>query len=55
MKVEIKIYDADGNEAVMLSSCNDHELVEVKMVCQLESADIKIEDLKLALRKLSAK
>jgi hypothetical protein len=54
MKVDITVYDKDGHASVILSTGEKEGLVKVH-VCQGVDEQVSIEDLKTALRKLSAK
>lgn len=55
MRVEITVNGDDREPAIVMSSCVEPELVNVRLYDEIQSRDVKIEDLKLALRKLSAK
>ncbi len=54
MKVDITVYDKDGREAVVLSTGNKEGQVSIHL-CHGTDEQVSIEDLKTALRKLSAK
>lgn len=53
MKIEVTINDKDGNPGVILSSTNDNGHISVH--AYYEDVEISIEELKAAIRKLSAK
>lgn len=55
MKVEIKLYDDEGVEAVILRSTDDADWIKIELLDGFSSGTIAIEHLKHALRKLSAK
>lgn len=55
LKTEITLNDEDGQEAAVISSCPENELVNIRLLDGCDSCYVSIEDLKAALRKLSAK
>jgi hypothetical protein len=55
LKTEITLNDEDGQEALVVSSCHENEFVNIRLLDECTSCEISIEDLKAALRKLSAK
>ena len=55
LKTEVTLKDADGKQAVVLSTCNEFEFVSITLLDGLNTNEVSIEELKAALRKLSAK
>ena len=57
MKMEMKIIinDRNDNLAMIISSCDEPELVSIDVGDDKDNIKVSIEDLRLALRKLSAK
>jgi len=55
LKTEITINDDDGCPAIILSNCQQDGFVDVHICDENTGANVSIEDLKMALRKLSAK
>lgn len=55
MKIEITINNKDNQPSVILSSCNDDNLIQIHVCNENNGAEISIEELKASIRKLSAK
>ncbi len=55
MKVEITLNDEDSQPIIIISSSHQDEFVNIKFIDDLTSGEVKIDDLKLALKKLTAK
>jgi len=57
MKVEIILIDDEGNATIKITNCSEPHLVNIRIMPLLDdgSANVNIEDLKLALRKIGVK
>ena len=55
LKTEIILNDKDGQEALVISSLDENGFVYIKLMQEYIACEISIDDIKAALRKLSAK
>ena len=56
MKVEITLNDNEGQPVAIVSNCQQRGFVNIKILCDgSDNLEVSVEDLKLALRKLSIK
>lgn len=55
MRIEITLHDDEGQPAMIISSCHQENLVNIRILDGMESREVSVEDLRAAVRKITAK
>lgn len=55
MRIEITLHDEDGQPAIIVSNCHKDSEINIAMLHGAESANVSVDDLRSAIRKLTAK
>lgn len=55
MNVDITLNDDEGQPVIVISNCHQPELVNIRIIEEIDNVEVSIDDLKTALRKLSTK
>jgi hypothetical protein len=55
MRVEITLHDDEGQPAIIVSNCHQENLVNIRMLDGMENREVSVDDLRSAIRKITAK
>jgi hypothetical protein len=55
MRVEITLHDEEGQPTMMVSNCHQDNLINVRLLDGTESTNVNVDDLRSAIRKITAK